>query len=964
MQRLLLAILVLLALCGGTLFFLFSTPDQASEIGESSLVPAATELEPAEAISKAGAHQDDGSLESASSLTRSVQKDDATQAVSAGRFENGSWVNARFVDPQGGAISGGSLRALKTQRFGEGDLLAEATSDANGHVRLEVPSDENLDLRSHGDFWAPQSYALAALQPGEELDLGALTMASADTLSGRVFDPQGNPVEHAKVDLVESGSSLMAGSSIHRNAVTDANGAFELGGIPQGIYRLRALSGGFAPASEDPIVVNGRGDTQDIDLHLGIGRTVTGVVLDMDHRPVEGVVISPNRGLQSGNFLERGELASADVPPGSRTNGQGEFALTGLEEKVNSVVVRGEGYATQRPNIPDAGTDLVVHLARSLTFSGKVVGPDGAPVAGAEVRLTSSLGFNLGSPMGGFQNDNETSADGRFEISGLRPGEYSISAFAPLGQLIDSPLSLEQDVTGMTVNLEPASHLVVLVTNQAGEPVADASVSVRSAGSDVSFGDLEFEINHTESTDDGDGEGATTRVSSLSPGFRGTTDAFGRAVIYAVPEGSFDVTVKADRYAERSVSLERVSSAQQQEVILPAASQLIVFAMTPEQIPLRGVDIYLKPLDREGEVLSQISDTTGRAVWPRLESGRYEVGYREAKAQSGGGMMFSFGGGGSKKTLHPVEQVDVQGTGRRELIMKIQDLSLATVVVTRNGSPVGGVEAWLEKPARGPGPGGMDLNRPSGSTTGADGRALLEPKEPGKYVLVVRAGRQAPQVRTDVELAVGTQEFEVEIPGAMVMGNLYAEGRPKVGASLTLERDTTGQENAPRTQGIAVMLVDNGDGPVMEMASGNPNDANAVSDGQGDYRFVDVPAGNWVVKCRANGFERWTSAPFTVGEGKDVDLGTHRLQKGASISGADASYDPESTGQSMFGPNVLIMLRDDSEGMVDICMTGSDGRYSFKDLAPGSYTVTHGDYTSEILEIQAGEQLNHDLPKE
>lgn len=964
MQRLLPAILLLLALCGGALFFLFSTPDPATEMGEATLVPSSWELDAADSVSKAGATSEEGPIEAATSLTRSVQKDDGTLSANAGSFENASWVHARLVDQQGRAISGSSLRARKTQRFGDGDLLSEAISDANGNVRLEVPADVNLNLRSHGDFWAPQSFALAALQPGEELDLGALTMASADTLAGRVLDPKGNPVENARVDLVESGSSIMSGSSINQSAITDADGNFEIGGIPQGIYRLRAFSRGFSPAAEDPVVVNGRGETQDLDLHLGAGRTVSGVVLDENNRPVEGVVVSPNRGILGGSFFGFDDESNLKDGSGARTNAQGAFTLAGLEESMISIVVRGDGYATQRPNLPGNGVELVVHLQRSLTFSGRVIGPGGNPVADAEIRLSNSMGFGIENPMSATQNAYRSKADGSFEITGLRPGEYRINSFAPIGQLIDSPLSMKQDVIGMTVNLEAASHLVIMVSNQAGEPVAEASVAVRIAGSEGNWDDLEFNVSHTESSDEGDGEGSSTRIAALTPGFRGTTDAFGRAVIYGVPEGSYDVSVKADRYAERSVTLERVKAAQEQEVILPTASQLIVFAMTPEELVLRGVDIYLKPMDREGEVLSQTSDTTGRAVWPRLESGRYEVGYREAKPQSSGGMMFSFGGGGPKKILHPVEQVDVQGTGRTELIMKIQDLSLATVFVTRNGSPVGGVEAWLETPSRGPGPRGMDLNRPSGSTTNADGRALLEPKEPGKYILVVRAGRQAPQVRTDIELVIGTQEFEIEIPGVMVSGNLFAEGRPMVGASLSLERDTTGQENAPRTRGIAIMMVDNGDGPVMEMASGNANDASAVSDGKGDYRFVDVPAGNWVVKCRANGFERWTSAPFSVGEGKDVDLGTHRLQKGASISGADATYDPESTGRSMFGPNSLIMLRDDADAMVDICMTGPDGRYSFKDLAPGSYIVTHGDYTSEILEIHAGEQLNHDLPKE
>lgn len=933
-------------------------------MGDPTLVPAAAEVDAAQELAKAGASNTEEGAEPATGLTRFEHDFESANSPLIGKIENASYVRARFVDEQGVAVSGSSMRALETQHFGDGDLLSEANSDDKGNLYLEVPSNVELDLRSRGDFFAPQSYQLAALQPGEELDLGDLTMASADTLSGRVVDPKGNAMANAHVNLVESGSSIMSGSTINRKVTTDADGMYRMGGIPAGIYRLSGFSNGFSPASADPVVVNGRGETQDVELRLGVGRVVTGVVLDADQRPVEGATVSPNRGFLSVNFVGIGDDPTAQVADGVSTNSRGEFRLTGFDENLSSVVVRGKGYATQRPTVPSTEEDLVVHLKRSLTFSGKVVGPNGKPVADAEINLTRKDDFEGGEFVGTSRTGSNTDADGSFEITGLHAGNYTIQAYAPLGQVIDAPLSLAEDVSGMSIHLEPARHLVVTVSNPSGEAVAEASVAVRAAGSEANWGDMDFEVSHNESTNEEDGESTRTRISSLSPSFRGTTDAFGRAILYGVPAGSYDLTVSADHYAESKSTFERLDDAQEEEVVLPVASQLIVFAMTPDEIALPGVDIYLKPLDREGEVLSQTSDTTGRAVWPRLESGRYEVGYREAKAQAGGGMVFSFGGGGPKKTLHPVEQVDVQGTDRTELALKIEDLSLATVLVTRNGSPVGGVEAWLEKPQRGPGPGGMDLNQTKGNSTNADGRALLEPKEPGKYILVVRGGRQAPQVRTDVELVIGQQEFEVEIPGATVVGNLFANDRPMVGASLSLERDTSGEENAPRTQGIAIMMVDNGDGPVMEMASGNPSDASAVSDGKGDFRFVDVPAGNWVVKCRAHGFERWTSDPFTVGEGKDVDLGTHRLQKGASLSGSDASYDPDSTGRSMFGPNSLIMLRDEAGGMVDICMTGEDGRYSFKDLAPGSYTVTHGEYTSEVLEIQAGEQVNHDLPKE
>jgi len=45
-------------------------------------------------------------------------------------------------------------------------------------------------------------------------------------------------------------------------------------------------------------------------------------------------------------------------------------------------------------------------------------------------------------------------------------------------------------------------------------------------------------------------------------------------------------------------------------------------------------------------------------------------------------------------------------------------------------------------------------------------------------------------------------------------------------------------------------------------------------------------------------------------------------------------------------------------------IAGSDGSYSFEDLAPGSYTLSRGDFTSEVLQLSSGQQMTLNIPKE
>lgn len=967
MQKLLPALLLLVALCATALYLIFQTPDSTADSVDSGYVPAEAEAAAADLLTGEDPLEA-ASLESATGLSRAELEDSPEAGLGARSMEETAWVQAKLIEPSGRAVSGSVLRAEEDRPFRGGKLLGEGVSGPEGQVRFQVPAGQPVSLHSRGDLWTSQSFQLAALRPGEELDLGALILTPADILRGQVLDPKGQPVADARVRLRESGSSLLASSSVNMATTTDAEGRFQLSGIPAGVYRLSGSAAGYSATAQDPVVVSGSGTTLDMDLQLGSGFAVSGVVLDADDRPVEGVVVSAQRSLWESDF-ELMEFADFEDGPGVpsvnpqhgvHTDARGEFTLTGLEEEIDTLMVRGRGYATQRFAVPEEGQEAVVHLARSLSIAGIVLGTDGEPVAEAEISLQQRNFFEADFVDPWQPSARTTSkADGTFVIPDLSPGDYRLTALEEYGQVLDRPLALDQDLTDLKVQMEPAKHLIVQVADAAGQAVAGAEIHVQEAGRDSPFGEVEINVGHgTEEN----GERSRASVSNFGGGFRATTDGSGRALLFGVPAGAFEAHIKAKGFADLSHAFERLEDAQEEAVQLTPATELVVSVLSPDQVALAGVDIYLKSLDEKGDVDSQVSDATGRAVWPRLLPGRYEVGYREASAQRTGMVVMGFGGP-KKKKLFPVHEVTLEGGGALAVVVEVRDLALTEVLVTRNGSPAGGVSAWLEKPSRGPGPGGMDLDRPAGTNTDAFGRAQLPAKEPGKYTLVVRAGRSAPQVRTEVELVHGAQEFQVEIPGAEIVGNLFGGDGPMVGASLTLSRDT-GDEEGPQRRGIAIMMVDNGEGPAVELASGNPNDATAVSDGEGEYHFQNVPAGTWKVNCRARGYERWSSEPFTVGEGGTVDLGTHRLMKGASLEGTDLGFEPSASTGGMMSMNSLVQLRGEDNDIVDVALIGPEGGYRFGDLKAGNYTVQRGSYTSENIEIRAGEGKTHDLPKE
>src|SRR5256885_1200393 len=78
----------------------------------------------------------------------------------------------------------------------------------------------------------------------EALVLVAGLLGTGDTLSGRVADPDGNPVAGATVTVVE----------LHRVAVSRADGVYRFADLPPGRYTITVRGLGFAPLARDVAV--------------------------------------------------------------------------------------------------------------------------------------------------------------------------------------------------------------------------------------------------------------------------------------------------------------------------------------------------------------------------------------------------------------------------------------------------------------------------------------------------------------------------------------------------------------------------------------------------------------------------------------------------------------------------------------------------------------------------------------
>ena len=156
-------------------------------------------------------------------------------------------LRGRVASEVDGSALGGSVVVLETERAGRFEFAGKTVADQAGAYAFEGLEEASYRLTAHatrGRFGPERAQAwLTASQPEDEIDFALPRGAS---LSIRVVRPDGAPIERARITLTDA-----AGDALHVNAedVTDAAGAYEVGGIRTGRWTIRAEREGSVAAS-------------------------------------------------------------------------------------------------------------------------------------------------------------------------------------------------------------------------------------------------------------------------------------------------------------------------------------------------------------------------------------------------------------------------------------------------------------------------------------------------------------------------------------------------------------------------------------------------------------------------------------------------------------------------------------------------------------------------------------------
>lgn len=375
------------------------------------------------------------------------------------------------------------------------DGLYRSTTSKDG--RFDIPSLPPgwFDLRIEGDGFAPLERTGVEIPAGAGLlDLGRLFVERGIVLAGRVVDPEGQPLSGAEVWVVPNAPRDW--TAYYREgpaAVSGPDGQFTLADLPrEGRIGLDVCREGFLAESRTIRDL----DMEPLRIVLDPAVRIAGRVADPTGAPVAGAQI---RAWLSGESPDR----PVSIRPcrlldaSAETDAEGRFSLEALPPGWWTVRAEAPGWLSaeteRRQILAGAGLEgMEIVLGEGAVLAGRVLAPDGGPLAGAEVRAYSE------------QSDprTTTAGDGIYHLAGVEPGERTVEATHPDHEFASRTVEIASGDNRLDLQLGASrrSEIRGRVLGPDGRPLAGARVVTPASSSAYSAADGSFVLLEKDGT--------------------------------------------------------------------------------------------------------------------------------------------------------------------------------------------------------------------------------------------------------------------------------------------------------------------------------------------------------------------------------------------------------------------------------------------------------------------------------
>ncbi len=272
---------------------------------------------------------------------------------------------------------------------------------------------------------------------------GMARRGRAGVVTGTVLDPEGQPLESARVILTERVPPGLIGlaaqgqvGTLRYEARTDAAGRYRFREmVSDKDYDMWVQHPDYAPKAGPPVAAR-QGEEQEMPpVQLDAGYRVLGTVTDTDGRPLAATItlrMQANRILpgsseeQAARERELGRLREVQTDPGTGAYlvehlGPGVYTLRATAEEhgmevVHPVVLTGGERSEARHDL---------RLGPEFVIAGVVVDDERQAVPEARIAVSRTRPRTAM-----VQAETRSGADGRFELRGLPSGTYALNAMA------------------------------------------------------------------------------------------------------------------------------------------------------------------------------------------------------------------------------------------------------------------------------------------------------------------------------------------------------------------------------------------------------------------------------------------------------------------------------------------------------------------------------------------------------
>jgi len=660
-------------------------------------------------------------------------------------------------------------------------------------------------------------------------------------------------------------------------------------------------------------------------------------------RPLFGDDALTTEGFELGDAIERARRAPVDA--------NGNFELRGLPPHPRwSLVATCPGRLAGEPVAlaPRAGGELVAEpeLLGGATVSGRVLGPDGEPLAGAEVVLRAQE-LERTSPVPVEDLVATCDAAGAFRVGGLAGGDWLVLPRRSGSWAPETPrLSLGGRETrgGLLLRLVPGQRIAGQVVWSDGTPAADARVELVPLALEAPAGPGP---PGSAGADDRPAPASSPYVQPPAPM---RSDAEGRYAFEGVAPGRWTVAAGGLRAAapgqlERGVAKPQVAAAGAQEVVLLLEPLLPLAGVvrTEPGGPLRSFELIATPA----------GDGTAEPFAARVESAD---GSFRARAFEPGSWHVTILADGTVRPEPLVVRLPREADAPPLEFVLSPAAEVAGSVVGPDGEPVAGAEvralagdaargyrAWSTAQARG--------------FADALGRYALPGLTPGDFQLVASARGLAPSAPLALTLFPGLRRTGAQLAlraGGAIEGELLGSGDVGVAGRW-----------------VHAALLD------------PPELVTTRTDADGRFAFDHLAEGSWHVWSFVAGGEAYVDPLTTAPDGPD-GAPPLELDEGL-VSAAAAVRDGRTTRITLgSGPErpvelsgavraaampieaALYFFRDGAgplEGFAT-ARSGEDGAYAVRLEAPGRYLVALQWSDDGAPEALSRESVVLDVPAE